>query len=124
MVCVEHAGGPPLCVIEGFEYPTGHRDLAPGEWLCVVTDGVTEAMNAGRDLYGAQRLRAALARMAAASPQALVQELVGDVGRFAAGAEQSDDLTLLCVQWHGVAQAGLAPKEEEDFGEILDAPAA
>jgi adenylate cyclase len=123
VLAVEHAGGPPLCVIDGFEYPTGHRDLAVGEWLCVATDGVTEAMNAGRGLYGAQRLRAVLGRMDGASPQSVVQEVAADVHRFAEGAEQSDDLTLLCVRWNGAAHAGLASKDEEDFGEILDAPA-
>jgi serine phosphatase RsbU (regulator of sigma subunit) len=120
---VEHSGGPPLCVIEGFEYPTGHRDLAAGEWLCVVTDGVTEAMNARRELYGAQRLRTVLGRMGSASAQSIVAQVAADVHRFAEGAEQSDDLTLLCAQWNGAAQTGLAPREEDDFGEILDAPA-
>ena len=122
---IEHAGGPPLCVIEGFEYPTGHRDLAPGEWVCVVTDGVTEAMNPGQELYGAQRLRAALSHLDSAAPAEVVARIVADVRTFTGGAEQSDDLTLLCVRWNAAAAgAGLAPKEEEDFGEILDAPAA
>jgi serine phosphatase RsbU (regulator of sigma subunit) len=121
---VEHAGGPPLCVIEGFEYPTGHRELAPGEWLCVVTDGVTEAMDPAQNLYGAGRLRDVLAAQDSAAPDQVVGRVVADVRSFTGGAEQSDDVTLLCVRWNGAGEAGLAPKDEEDFGEILDAPAA
>ena len=118
---VEHAGGPPLCVIAGFDYPTAHRHLARGEWLCVVTDGVTEAMDPVRDLYGAQRLRALLARMGQADPRAIVAAIAGDVQAFARGAERSDDVTLLCVRWTGVAEAGLAPQEEEDFEDVIEA---
>ncbi|HUQ75456.1 MAG TPA: SpoIIE family protein phosphatase [Burkholderiales bacterium] len=33
------------------------------------------------------------------TPQAIVHAVRDDVRRFAASAEQSDDLTLLCVRW-------------------------
>ena len=122
---VEHAGGPPLCVIEGYEYPTGHRDLAPGETICVVSDGITEAMNPQRELYGAARLHAAAAADGVADPQSRVRTIAADVHRFAAHAEASDDLTLLCLRWNGPSDATIGTAEEEDFGEILEsAPSA
>ena len=37
------AEGPPLCVVEDFSYETNYRELAPGQWICVLSDGVTEA---------------------------------------------------------------------------------
>jgi serine phosphatase RsbU (regulator of sigma subunit) len=110
---VEHAGGPPLCVIEGFEYPSGYRALAPHEWLCVVTDGVTEAMSPSAELYGAGRLNALLNGMTRGEPQDLVTAIATDVRRFANGAEQSDDVTLLCVRWNGMAHGALA---SNDYG--------
>lgn len=101
---LEHSGGPPLCVMENFEYPRGHRNLAPGEWLCVVTDGVTEAMSTDGALYGSARLRALLERLPPdASPPAVVAAVRDDVRRFAGAAEPSDDLTLLCVRWNGAS---------------------
>jgi serine phosphatase RsbU (regulator of sigma subunit) len=112
---MEHEGGPPLCVVEGFEYPTGHHVLAPEVVLCVVTDGVTEAMNARGELYGAARLRAALERVGAAAPDRMIAAVTADVAGFVAGAEPSDDLTLLCVRWHGGTGAVLKEEEEEDF---------
>jgi serine phosphatase RsbU (regulator of sigma subunit) len=103
---VEHSGGPPLCVLEGFEYPSGHRLLEAGEWLCVLTDGVTEAMNAAGEFYGAARLHAVLKPLASAAPDAIVAAVRADVRKFTGTTEQSDDLTLLCVRWNGAAASG------------------
>lgn len=112
---VQHEGGPPLCVVEGYEYPTGHRELLGGECLCVVTDGVTEAMNARQELYGAARLDHVLASLAETDPELVLAAVTKDVADFVSDAEPSDDLTLLCVRWEGPGDAGLAPAEEEDF---------
>ncbi len=103
---VEHSGGPPLCVLEGFEYPSGHRILEAGEWLCVLTDGVTEAMNAAGEFYGAARLHAVLKPLSSAAPDAVVAAVRADVRKFTGTTEQSDDLTLLCVRWNGAAASG------------------
>jgi serine phosphatase RsbU (regulator of sigma subunit) len=95
-------GGPPLCVIRGFVYPTWKRAFAPGEWLCVVTDGATEAMNPAREFFGVERLRTSLSWMTAeANPTEIIRRLRDDVSRFADGAEPADDLTLLVVRWEG-----------------------
>jgi serine phosphatase RsbU (regulator of sigma subunit) len=117
---VEHAGGPPLCVIEGFEYPSGHRSLMRGEWLCVVTDGVTEAMNPRGEFYGAARLMELLERNRPAAPDAMVAAVAEDVRRFAGTAEQSDDLTLLCVRWNGAPSGSLAPKDEDLLDDAIE----
>jgi sigma-B regulation protein RsbU (phosphoserine phosphatase) len=84
-------------VIEGYRYTSAQLVLPAGATLCVVTDGVTEAMNDEGELYGAQRLAALLAGLPVITPQAVRDE----VRRFAAGAEPSDDLTLLCIGFSG-----------------------
>ena len=98
------SGGPPLCVVQGYAYGSGQLDLPQGGWLCVVTDGVTEAMNARFELYGTERLLSVLRGMESAAPEALIAAVREDVRRFAGGAEQSDDVTLLCVRWSGTLQ--------------------
>ncbi len=96
------SGGPPLGVIDGYAYPTGRHALAPGEWMCVVSDGVTEAMNRNREFFTADRLRATLARVGArADPEAIVRRVREDLDRFAQGAEPADDVTLLALRWDG-----------------------
>ncbi|HSG77809.1 MAG TPA: CHASE2 domain-containing protein [Burkholderiales bacterium] len=116
-----HAGGPPLCVMENYAYPIEHRALAAGEWICLVTDGVTEAMNAAGELYGAARLRSVLEALpAGVGPSELLAAVRADVGRFVGAAEASDDLTLLCVRWNGTAALPAGPDDSADVD--LDAP--
>lgn len=120
---VLHAGGPPLCVLENYAYPAECRALAAGEWICVVTDGVTEAMNASGELYGAARLQAVLDTLPPSiDPGELLAAVRADVGRFVGAAEASDDLTLLCVRWKGAAVA--TPGEDGLADVDLDAPVA
>ncbi len=103
----EIPGGPPLCVVPGFDYPTGKRQLQPGEWMCVVTDGATEAQNPRKEFFGVERLRTSLTWMReSVDPEDLVKKLHEDVNRFAAGAEPADDITLLAVRWLAQAVRG------------------
>jgi len=94
-------GGPPLCVIPEFPYEGVVHTLGPGEWFCVITDGVTEAMDEHGRLYGGPRVLETLSGLQAASPEVVIAALNDDVRRFAGRAEQSDDITLLCVRWNG-----------------------
>ena len=55
---LEGGGGPPLCVIEDFAYETITARLRPGDTVLMVTDGVTEALNRGGDLFGTPRVTA------------------------------------------------------------------
>ena len=104
-------GGPPLCVVEDFSYPTDRRQLSPGEWVFVVTDGATEAMNPKREFFGVERLRTSLSWMpAGAAPTELVKRLRDDVARFAAGAEPADDITLVALLWDGAASETRSPQ--------------
>jgi adenylate cyclase len=97
-------GGPPLCVIEDYAYPSERLPLEPGEWVLVVTDGATEAMNRARQFFGMSRLRESLSRMPAqAGPAELIRRLNEDVKRFAGGTEAPDDLTLVAIRWQGAA---------------------
>ncbi|MCC6196511.1 MAG: CHASE2 domain-containing protein [Burkholderiales bacterium] len=95
--------GPPLCTVDRFAYTSGHRQMAPGEVLCVVTDGVADAQDPGGTRYGMPRLLALLARLAgpAVRASAVVDAVAADVKAFAAGADPADDLTVLAVRWNG-----------------------
>jgi len=95
--------GPPLCVLEGYVYVNNTLQLQPGELLCLVTDGITEAHDATEALYGLERLGDCLTQAMQAAPQALIEAVEKDVARFAAGVEQSDDLTIMALRWCGPA---------------------
>jgi len=99
---LECDSGPPLCVIEGYKYQSERYRMTPGESLCLYTDGVTEAMNAGGELYGRQQLFSVLtAALAASDAVTLVGAVRDDVRKFVGATERSDDLTILALRWNG-----------------------
>lgn len=92
-------GGPPLCAAEDYDYPVETRALPPGAALVAVTDGVTEAQGPHGDLFGRERLKAALARHAAAPALSdVVDGLVAAVRAFEVTGEPSDDLAVLAIR--------------------------
>ena len=97
----EPSGGMPLGVFEDAKFGERQLDLKPGETLLVYTDGVTEAMNPKRELFGEDRLKEAVRGQSRLSPEALTQRVVAEVAKFAAGAEPSDDITLLAIKHRG-----------------------
>jgi CHASE2 domain-containing sensor protein/serine phosphatase RsbU (regulator of sigma subunit) len=98
------ADGPPLCVLEDFAFGSARRQLVPGEWLCVVTDGVTDAEDPRGNRYGIERLqRLLVAAPDGLSATALVDSVRRDIATFVAGAPAADDLTLLALRWNGPA---------------------
>ena len=66
--------------------------------VAVYSDGVTEAMNSADDLYTERRLAALLADRPLARVEDAVEEILVDVDEHVAGAEQSDDITLLVIR--------------------------
>ena len=96
--------GPPICVAEEFPYIAARQGLAPGDTLCLVTDGVTEAVNAAGEFYGDERLRTLLASLGpTASPDEVGHAIRNDVDQFSAGVPAADDIAILVVRWNGGA---------------------
>jgi adenylate cyclase len=95
--------GPPLCVVEGFDYRGASRQLRQGQSLCCVTDGVTDAQNTAGLLYSGARLEACLSRIDSErpTPRGIVDGVRADVASFVGGAEPVDDLTVLVLRWNG-----------------------
>lgn len=99
--------GPPLCVIEDFGYTGASHTLAPGEMLCLITDGVTEAQTAAGELYGGARLHKVLEQCAQAGSgcEQVLAAVQADVAAFTGPIEPADDLTLLVLRWRGPGAA-------------------
>ena len=102
LVRLGEGGGPPLCVLDSFPYATSARRLIPGDTLCLVTDGVLEAMSPKAETYGRARFEALLEKVDQAASAAEIGEAIRvEVGRFADGVEQSDDMAILVLRWNG-----------------------
>ena len=107
LATIHDGDGPPLCVVDHFDYRAGNRKLRRGDLLCCVTDGVTDAQDPAGALYGSARLETCLSRIDAARATAreVVDAVRADVATFAAGAEPADDLTVLTLRWNGLSAA-------------------
>ncbi len=79
-------------------YKSESVELSPGETLLLYTDGVTEAADPAHAFFGDERLRACFASGAGATAAESVDRLLGRVRAFAAGAPQSDDITILALR--------------------------
>jgi sigma-B regulation protein RsbU (phosphoserine phosphatase) len=82
-------------------YTTERIGLKRGQTLFLYTDGVTEARNPTDETYGESQLLGALQRVAQLDPTGLIQFVRGEVLRYADGAPQSDDITMLAIRYRG-----------------------
>lgn len=100
---LDAGGGPPMCVVAGFEYSVAESRCAPGDVIAMLSDGITEAMDKACSLYGRNRVQSLLASrpLRGASVQAIGDAVLADVQEFEAGAEAADDQTLLVLRWTG-----------------------
>ncbi len=99
---VEGASGPPLCVIESYPYDVNRTSLEPGERLCVVTDGITEAHSPDDQLLGRERFaeRIGIQTPGSAAIRDAIASLLSEHG---GERERADDATALVVEWRGTA---------------------
>jgi adenylate cyclase len=103
---LDAAGGPALCMLEGFSYAAERVQLHPADLLVMLTDGVTEAQDATQQFYGLGRALAWLTVMQQnatkwQSVETICQELYADVKRFANGAVPADDIAIMAIRFKG-----------------------
>ncbi len=87
--------GPPIGIIDGYEYARCEVQLLPGDGLFLFSDGVTEAMDAQGHQFRTKRIHAVL-QSGRFSPRATGERLIQEVKRHASGCSQNDDITLVC----------------------------
>lgn len=96
---IRSLSGPVLGLMAGTAYEEYTMQLAPGDRLLVYTDGLNEAENMAGQFYGNDRLEHAF------TEHALPKDLLAEIKTFAAGAEQSDDMTYIWLErQQGVAK--------------------
>ena len=92
------SGGPVLGLIPGAEYPSVTLDLAPGSWLFVCTDGVTETRDAQGQLWGTDELLAMLQSDRQEEPDRLIERIGERLKELRGDSPQVDDVTLMMAE--------------------------
>lgn len=95
-------GEPVAGIVDTMEYSTKTMTMNPGDTFFIYTDGVTEAMNPEKQLYSEERLMEILTDADNPVAEKLVKDIGLSIVEFARGAEQSDDITMLAMQYMGV----------------------
>lgn len=88
---------PPLGAMEDMSFINETLQLDEGEQLLLYTDGVTEAMNGQQELFGEQRLLELLTNNPSRTAEKRIVTVNHAIQLHAGSAEQSDDITMLCL---------------------------
>ena len=91
--------------LENVKYQEHTLQLQPGDKLYLYTDGVPEATNDRQEAFGTGRLTDALNRDPGAGPEAILENVHSAVQAFVGGAEQFDDMTMLCLEYKGAVNS-------------------
>ena len=89
----------PLGLFGGFTYGGQEMKLDRKMMLYMFTDGVNEAENNDKELFGDARLVALLKQNAFKTPGEIIEQTFAEVAHHANGAEQSDDITVMCLKY-------------------------
>jgi phosphoserine phosphatase RsbU/P len=95
------ATGMPVGLMEGAEFAVESLQLAPGDRVVIYSDGVTEAQNQNREFFGKKRLTNILNAHAGDSCGAIHDAIQEGVAAFTEGAPQSDDITVVVLEYGG-----------------------
>lgn len=93
--------GIPLGLRTGHEFIGSRLGMGQGDILCLITDGVTDAMNLDEKPFGLDRFVTHLSELEEHSPKCLVESLKTRLLEFVNGGDQFDDITVFCVQYQG-----------------------
>lgn len=89
--------GAPLGLMDG-PYSAGEIVFSEGDIFIFFTDGVTEAMNERRELYGKERLVSIVGKKRGGTSQEILEAIDKDIKKFEPRSRQHDDITIIVVR--------------------------
>jgi sigma-B regulation protein RsbU (phosphoserine phosphatase) len=98
---VRAANGVALGVVDDAVYPVTTMAIEPGEALLAYTDGVCDALSPSGAAFGTSGLERHLGAVGRLAADAVVASVFEMVERFAEGAPQEDDVTVVVIRYHG-----------------------
>lgn len=82
----------------GMVYEENNFQFESDDLLALFSDGVPEAQNAAEEEWGEINLRERLDKAKKVSAQNIINQIVGEIDRFADDAAQHDDITLFVLR--------------------------
>jgi anti-sigma regulatory factor (Ser/Thr protein kinase) len=102
------ATGMPLGLLEDMGYEEHEATVSQGETILLYSDGLVEAHNPGREMFGFPRLLDLVGRTSGSSE--LNETLLSELALFTGpGWEQEDDVTLVALERVGAGETATPP---------------
>ncbi|HWZ51405.1 MAG TPA: SpoIIE family protein phosphatase [Granulicella sp.] len=92
------AEGFPLGLFPDVEYEEFTLATQPGDTIVFFSDGIVDAENAAREMFGTERLAAVLAAQPSSSAESTVDAILDAVSEFQSGTEHFDDETVVVLR--------------------------
>lgn len=87
----------PLGILEDIDYQETLLQLAPGDKIVFYTDGIVEAMNDKKEIFGFDRLLKVIQEAGGMNADMLRKKILCEVNEFSQGVNQNDDLTIIVL---------------------------
>ena len=100
---VKYRHASPVAILSSAKFAEHEFRLDPGDSVFVYTDGVVEATNRNEALFGDERMLEALNRQPDAGCKETLRNVMDGIEAFVDGAEQFDDITMMCFTYYGAA---------------------
>ena len=91
--------GPALGLVKNATYPIDALRMPVGGQLIIYTDGVDEAFNSNKEMYGTERLLKRIQTLGDHSTQGVGESIFLSVEEFSSGQDQSDDITVMVLEY-------------------------
>ena len=91
--------------MKGLPFQEHAFQLNPGDSFFVYTDGVPEATDMNKELFGTERMLEALNTDPDAQPEQVMANVSHAIHSFVEDAEQFDDITMMCFRYVGTSDS-------------------
>jgi serine phosphatase RsbU (regulator of sigma subunit) len=93
-----NAGGMPIGIMAGADFPEEMVEFAEGDLLVLYTDGIIEAMNLQNEMFGVEKLEELIRNHGAEPTRSLIEHISAQIAGFVGEAPQHDDMTIVVIK--------------------------
>lgn len=94
----ENVKGVAIGFLEYYKYKLGEMKLNKNDIIVYYTDGITEAENINKELFGITRLKSVIQNNKNMSAETIKNEILKELFKFRGNYEQVDDITLVVIK--------------------------
>lgn len=98
MIELHTVKGVAIGFLEEYKYRQGEIQLEKGDIVIFYTDGITEAENKNKEMFGIDRLKEVIYENKNKSPKELRKAILEAINKFRKDYEQTDDLTFVILK--------------------------